>query len=111
MNGANLDAYLQLVAHQHRRKLLTQLRREGNGKTSIDDLVERLHEDGSVPAHGPRSDREQLAIQLYHSHLPKLADLGIIEYDLERGTIEYQPDEQIEAVLDSLPHEVSPANP
>ena len=107
MNNGYLGPYLQLVADPLRRELLAQLRREVDGETSIDDLVDRLHGNGPVLADDPRRDRELLAIQLYHSHLPKLAGHSIVEYDRERGTVEYLPDERLETVLDSLPDGVS----
>ena len=109
MDGDRLDTYLRLVADRNRRMLLQELRIEANGKVRIDDLVDQLQEDRR--ANDLYSDREQFAIRLYHAHLPKLAEHGVVEYDLEDETIKYQPDEQLEAVLDSLPDEVSVANP
>jgi hypothetical protein len=109
MNSDHLDTYLQLVADRNRRILLQKLRLEANGKVHIDDLVDQLQGEG--PANNLRSDREQLAIRLYHAHLPKLAEHGVVEYDLEDGTIKYQSDEELEAILDSLPDEVSMASP
>nr|WP_139328936.1 hypothetical protein [Haladaptatus litoreus] len=34
--------------------------------------------------------RDRIAIALHHSHLPKLADFGIIEYDMESKTTRYE---------------------
>jgi hypothetical protein len=56
------------------------------------------------------SSRDQLAIHLTQSHLPKLADHGVVEQHQDRGTIKYRPDEGIEAVLDGLPEEPSLIN-
>lgn len=109
MDSDCLDNRLQLVADRDRRMLLHALRHEANGKAQIDDLVDQLLEDG--PATEPPSDRSQLTTQLYHAHLPKLADHGVVEYDHEEGTIEYQPDGQLEAVLASLPDEMPAASP
>ena len=77
----------------------------------VDDLVDRLHQAGPGGADARRMDRDRLAIQLNHCHLPKLADHGIVEHDRDRGTTEYRPDEQIEAVLDELPEEPSLTDP
>jgi len=110
MNGDSLDASLTLVADRHRRRLLEHLRHNGNGEVQIDDLVDHLSQ-AEPAADGRQMSRDQLAIQLTHVHLPKLADHGVIEHDHERGTIEYRPDEQIEAVLEGLPEEPSLANP
>lgn len=104
MTERSLDAHLQLVADRHRRQVIQHLRHEANGNTTIDGLVDRLH-NGGLDADNRSTDREQLAIQLYHTHLPKLADHGVIEFEPENGTIRYQPDVQFETVLDSLPDE------
>ena len=73
----------------------------------IDDLVDQMHRRASDAKNGPPQDREELAIRLQHSHLPKLADHGIVDYDHRSGAIRYDPDQQVEAVLDSLPEDVS----
>ena len=111
MNGDSLDACLTLVADRRRRRLLEHLRHNGNGEVQLDDLVDHLYEAEPAAADDRQMSRDQLAIQLFHIHLPKLADHGVVEHDHERGTIEYRPDEQIEAVLDGLPEEPSLANP
>lgn len=106
-----LDACLRLVADRHRRRLLQQLRHDSTGKTTIDDLVDQLLGTGAAPGTEQIRDREQLVVQLYHTHLPKLEDHGVVEYDLEGGTVRYQPNDRIEAVLDRLPEEAPKANP
>ena len=111
MNANSLDACLTLVSDRHRRRLLDYLQHNGNGEVQIDDLVDQLYQVESAATDDRQMSQDQLATQLYHSHLPKLADHGVIEHDDERGTVEYRPDEQIEAVLDGLPTEPSLANP
>jgi len=111
MNPGSLDACLALVADRRRRRLLEHLRHNGNGAVRIDDLVDRLYRAEAAAADDRQVSRNQLAIDLNHAHLPKLADHGIVEHDHDRGRIEYRPDEQIEAVLDGLPEEPSLINP
>ena len=110
MTERSFDAFLQLMANRRRRQAIHHLRHEANGNTTIDDLVDRLHNGGS-DANDLPTDREQLAVQLYHAHLPKLADHGVVEFEPENGAIRYRPDEQFETVLDSLPDELSLARP
>lgn len=57
------------------------------------------------------SDPGQLANQLYHPHLPKLADHVVVDFDLGDRTVRYQSDAQFETVLDTLPDEPSLAHP
>lgn len=110
MTERSFDALLQLVADRRRRQAIHHLRHEADGNTTIDDLVDRMH-DGGLDADGHPTDREQLAIQLYHAHLPKLADYGVVEFEPENGAIRYRPDEQFETVLDALPDELPLASP
>lgn len=110
MTTRSLDALLQLVADGHRRQAIQQLRQETDGEATIDELVDRLLGDESR-SDDNTVDREQLAMQLYHAHLPKLADHGVVEFEPENRSVRYQPDEQIETVLDSLPDELSAAHP
>jgi len=110
MANDSLDACLNLVADRRRRRVIRQLRREG-GTTTFDDLVDRLHDGGLLTDDDRHRDRERLAIQLQHTHLPKLADHGVVEYDHRSGIVRYQPDERIEAVLDSLSVDVSLSSP
>jgi hypothetical protein len=111
MTNHNLDRCLQIVADQHRRRIIHHLRHEANGTTTFDDLVEQLSARASNSKNGPLQDREDLAIQLQHNHLPKLADHGIVEFEHTTGAVRYHPDRQVETVLDSLPGEVSLPNP
>ena len=110
MTERSLDALLQLVADRRRRQAIHHLRHEANGKTTIDELVDRLH-NGGPDADDQLTDREQLTIQLYHAHLPKLADHGVVEFEPENRAVRYQPDVQFETVLESLPDELPLARP
>ena len=111
MSTTSLDACLKLVADRRRRRIIDQLRNDGNGQTTIADLVGQLDRGDHATRTDRPPDRDELAIQLYHSHLPKLDDFGAVDYDLERGTIQYLPNAQLEAVLDSLPEEVLRPDP
>ncbi|EJN57477.1 DUF7344 domain-containing protein [Halogranum rubrum] len=111
MTTHSLDACLQLVADRHRRRIIHHLRHEATGTSTVDEIVDQFHNSGSDSKDGPPQDREALAIQLYHVHLPKLADHDVVEYEHRSGSVRYRPDEQLETLLDSLPEEVSLPNP
>lgn len=106
MIPADLDACLRLISERERRFVIQVLRSEVDGATTVDDLADRLYASEPVTVTTGRTGRNQLYVQLVHTHLPKLAGHGVIDYDVERGSVEYTPDEQLEAVLDSLPEEV-----
>lgn len=104
----DLDAWLELVASQRRRRIIRQLRNGTDGETTVDDLVDRLHEPGSGNGHRPA--RRELEIELHHHHLPKLDDHGVVDYDRDTGSVRYRPDDGLEAVVDSLSNEPTKAN-
>lgn len=109
MSSLSLDACLNLIADRDRRRLIQHLRQNGNEETAIDTLVDQLNGSAQAPAEDRPPDRSQLTTQIHHIHLPKLAEYGVVEYEPERGTVRYSSNEQVEAVLDSLPEEFATA--
>lgn len=110
MTSAELSTCLELVAHERRRRLIQQLRQDTSGKMTIDELATELQEADSISDHGQPPGRKQVTVELHHNHLPKLAAHDVVEYDSETGTIQYQPSERIEAILDTLPEGVPQSN-
>lgn len=106
MTDPEFDRCLRLISDRRRRQIIQRLRPETGGETPVEDLVDFLHAQESNPATTGGSDRDQLLIQVTHSHLPKLDEHGIVHFDRELGTVRYQSDELVEAVLDALPREV-----
>lgn len=109
MSDHSLDACLRVVADRRRRRVIQQLRREADGTMAFDELVNGIQGSDSMRDDERFGNREHLAIELEDTHLPKLADHGVVEYDRRSGAVRYQPVERIETVLDSLPEEASPA--
>lgn len=77
----------EILRNQRRRQVIEQL---GNhyDPVSLRELSERIaeRESGQTPA--PRDLRESVYNSLRQTHLPKLDDMGIIEYDSDRKTVE-----------------------
>lgn len=75
----SMDAMLKALAHQHRRRLLVELIAQN---PQNDD-------DTQVPVDVSRDsdDVESLLITMYHTHLPKLGQAGLIEWDQESNTV------------------------
>ena len=97
----SLNAMLELLTHHHRRELLQFLDDAPDHATSIDDVVAHLIEKdtewtGTRPAHN------EIEAQLYHVHLPKLTEAGVIEYDARSKELRYWDNDRLEALLDSL---------
>jgi DNA-binding transcriptional ArsR family regulator len=111
MAATQFDTYLTLLSDRQRRRIIHQLRTETAEKTTVEDLVNHLYNGDSASLTTECPDRDQLSIQLIHTHLPKLDEHEIIEYDRENNVVRYRPDEQIETILDALPVDVAQTTP
>ncbi|MDG5777483.1 hypothetical protein VB773_04205 [Haloarculaceae archaeon H-GB2-1] len=70
-------------------------------------LVQLLHRPEDEPVHVDDfdfdCDADSVAVQLHHVHLPKLADMGFVEWDDETGEVRCGPRfDLLEPVLDVL---------
>lgn len=79
----DLDTALGLVANQYRRRVLLALGEENPQQA----------DDPQIPANEPIADEEweHLQIQLQHTHLPKLEDASVIEWDRNTNHISKGP--------------------
>ncbi|WP_128476097.1 DUF7344 domain-containing protein [Halorussus pelagicus] len=85
-----LDATFDALENEDCRVLLWHLA-ESDDALVVDDLVDRLAET--------ETDEERLRARLHHSHLPKLADAGLVAYDAERELVAYGEDARFEAMV------------
>lgn len=94
------DTLLEHVANPRRRTILHRLRANGDDAVALDELTETIATDGGTAQvrHAPGDTRA--AVELHHTHLPKLADAGLIEYDQGKGTVRYLPNDRLEALLE-----------
>lgn len=51
---------------------------------------------------GEQPKRDRIHLSLLHRHLPKLADRGIVEYDVRNDAIRYRECERLESLLERL---------
>ncbi len=58
---------------------------------ALSDLAEEIAaaETGERPP--PRNKRQSVYVTLHQTHLPKLADHGVVDYDSERKTVTVEP--------------------
>ncbi|MFB6255762.1 MAG: hypothetical protein ABEH58_03385 [Haloplanus sp.] len=71
------------VLRNDRRRLVLERLREAEGSQAVGDLAEHvagLEADEDPP---PRNVRQSVYVSLHQTHLPKLDELGIVEYDAE----------------------------
>lgn len=79
--SSKLDRLFDVLGHSHRRRILTALVEADPG----DDVELGLANLGGD------EDPEEVRIALHHVHLPRLEDLGSIEWDRRAGTIRPGP--------------------
>lgn len=92
----SVEDALELLASSRRRRLLRYLLEE-------DDLVAERDEIAAAIAREDSLDAATLETALAHIHLPKCADVGVIEYDHRSGTARLTPAaEQLAPLLEAV---------
>ena len=83
-----LDEVFTLFSNERRRYVLYYLN-QADGKVSIDELVEQIHDWETRSSHDsvPSDDYEDIVISLEHNHLPKIEDASHIEFQRENQQI------------------------
>ncbi|MDG5759124.1 hypothetical protein QA600_07195 [Natronococcus sp. A-GB1] len=83
------DAVFDLLANRRRRRTVTVLRSDDR-RLTITDLSRKLavEEAGPLITDVPGETVREIFVSLRHVHVPKLADLELVEYDRNRGLVE-----------------------
>lgn len=87
-----LDVVFGLLKNRRRRDVL-HLLTENASEMHLGELAEQIaaRECGKDVSQVDSQERKRVYIGLYQCHLPKLADVGVIEYNRPRGIIERGP--------------------
>ena len=96
-----IDQVYSILRNRRRRLVLSQLER-ADGSLKIGDLAEQIAAiENDKPISAVRSkERKRVYISLYQSHLPKLDETGVVDYDADRGVVERGP--YFRTVLETL---------
>jgi len=100
----SIDDAAEALSVERRRFVIEDL--AIHGRTDLRSLTDRLATEQYGPGWGG-ADRKREYVPLYQSHLPKLDDYDIVEWDSDRGTIQQGPAfgaarETLEAVKEVL---------
>ena len=98
------DEAYDLLSSARRRFVISYLRSQ-DGPVVLNQLSQRLAAwENDVPVE-ELSDQQikRIYVSLYQTHLPKLEDVGLIDYDRERSTLELR--DEAERLDDYLPKE------
>lgn len=92
-NGSELsiDETFELLKNARRRAVVRYLLQH-DGTAKLSELAEHIAAaENGISVHELSSDqRKRVYIGLYQCHLPKMDNMGVIEYDKNRGSIELQ---------------------
>jgi hypothetical protein len=84
----SLDDAFALLADQRRRLLLAVMRTYGEALTLPDAAEEvAVRETGHNVTEISAERVREVYLSLYHDHLPRLVDAGLLEYDQERDLV------------------------
>lgn len=97
-----VNALVTSLSHHHRRETLSILR-DSDRPLALADLAITLVrrqavEGGNVEA---KRQAEQLQIELYHCHVPKLEAAGLVAYDSERNVVTLTESGRDEAIIEA----------
>jgi len=88
-DGLSKDVIFELLKNRRRREVLTYLL-DCEGTVTLGELAEQIAAwENDTTVNQLNSDqRKRVYVALYQTHLPKMDDAGIIDYDQDRGLIE-----------------------
>jgi hypothetical protein len=101
-NAGSIDSDLsattifELLTNERRQRALQYLT-QAVGAVPISDLADQLT---LLEGDHIREQYERVCTSLVHVHLPKMADAGVVQYDLARETV--NPQEAIEQITPYL---------
>lgn len=92
--GASLDALFDVLADEQRRRIVVHLDKREDDIAAFSDLLDAAsgETDDATGTNDPTATdgRERAVSRLHHSHLPKLADAGLVEFDARSETVRYR---------------------
>lgn len=82
------DQFYRALASRHRRRVLAYLLEEND--SDIEELATVLSgwEATTGGTMQTPADRRKFRLGLFHNHLPRLADAGLIDYEAQTGSVQ-----------------------
>lgn len=98
------EQIFEILSNERRRLVLKYLRQHNEEQIDFRDLVDQVAawENDTILGDVNTDDRKCVYTALRQTHLPKLDQFGVVEYDHQRGAIE--PKETIENVYKYMEH-------
>lgn len=103
------DVVFELLSSPRRRYILYYLRRE-NGDVELTSLAEQVAawENDTDVDNITEQERKRVYVSLYQTHIPRLDEAGVIEYDRDSGMVSLAGEaREIDNYLDATDNSVS----
>ena len=97
----SVDATFYILSNRRRRYLCRYLVESGDGLADFDALVDRIVA-WEVAADGEEKENHEKRVtsDLFHAHLPQLADAGLLDYDERSRTVRYWGHPRVDSWVD-----------
>lgn len=101
---ADKGVLFEVLQNKRRREVLKSLFESDDNVMTIGELAEIVAaKENNVPVNSLSSDqRKRVYVPLYQTHLPKLDNVGLVNYDSNRGLVEIS-EEKIQSTTRVLP--------
>lgn len=88
-----MDVVFDILKNRRRRLVIRYLAEE-SASTTLSDLAEHIAalENDKPVGSLSSAERKRVYVSLYQSHLPKMDDADVIDFDSDRGTVERDDD-------------------
>ncbi len=92
------------VLSNERRQMVLTLLREDDDEMTARELSERIAELETEETPAPRNIRQSAYVSLHQTHLPKLDELGIIEYDQSSKSVRlHDRADEVSVYMETVP--------
>ena len=96
------DEVLSAIANEQRRAIIDSLNSASENTLDYDTLVDRVADtvrDKDVEG-ASDEQRQRVRIALRHTHLPKLEEIRVIDYEAETDHVQFVGGEMVQEVLE-----------
>lgn len=107
-NGASNDARdpsletcLELLSNRQRRSIMRFFLDSDRDHATVDELVSAIVEYEGRET-GRRPGHDSVAATLYHVHLPRFAEAGVLEYDSRHLEVRFHGNEHLAEVYEQI---------
>lgn len=103
--GIEPEVIFETLSNRRRRYVIDYLKRH-TGSVTVRDLSEQVAawENDVSPTQVTPKERKRVYTALHQTHLPKMREVGVVDYDRDRGTVELTPEiASFDIYLDVVP--------